>query len=405
MKQQIIFNRNFAFIWSASLLSGIGDSIMSIAVLWGVYSFTQSPIALGIVTLAQLLPIIIFSFYSGVLADTYSTKKIMIYSDIARFLLLLFLIIFWSFGFNSKLILLYITVFFLSVFSSFFDPSFQTTIKQIVRKEDLINANSWFQFSRNFSRLFGLMLGGILVETLGIVNSFIINALSFLISAILLFLSEIPYEKQALVSKKISHHFIDSLKYLKTSPNTLKQSLWYIIIINFSVAPLSIIMTILADKTEYDSLGLGVFNTALAIGSILGAFFAPKLKKKSKDSSIIFYYITFYCTFVFLATCFKNLFLGSLFFFLSGVFSSLTLIFVNTIMQRDTDIKFIGKISSFRSMALRIPPPIIALVYGWVVLKLGLIISTLFIQLITLSLCFIIKIKYKERSDEKCIVS
>ncbi|WP_128733426.1 MFS transporter, partial [Geobacillus sp. T6] len=200
MKQQIIFNRNFAFIWSASLLSGIGDSIMSIAVLWGVYSFTQSPIALGIVTLAQLLPIIIFSFYSGVLADTYSTKKIMIYSDIARFLLLLFLIIFWSFGFNSKLILLYITVFFLSVFSSFFDPSFQTTIKQIVRKEDLINANSWFQFSRNFSRLFGLMLGGILVETLGIVNSFIINALSFLISAILLFLSEIPYEKQALVS-------------------------------------------------------------------------------------------------------------------------------------------------------------------------------------------------------------
>lgn len=74
-------------------------------------------------------------------------------------------------------------------------------------------------------------------------------------------------------------------------------------------------------------------------------------------------------------------------------------------MQRDTDIKFIGKISSFRSMALRIPPPIIALVYGWVVLKLGLIISTLFIQLITLSLCFIIKIKYKERSDEKCIVS
>jgi len=112
MKQQIIFNRNFAFIWSASLLSGIGDSIMSIAVLWGVYSFTQSPIALGIVTLAQLLPIIIFSFYSGVLADTYSTKKIMIYSDIARFLLLLFLIIFWSFGFNSKLILLYITVFF-----------------------------------------------------------------------------------------------------------------------------------------------------------------------------------------------------------------------------------------------------------------------------------------------------
>ena len=94
MKQQIIFNRNFAFIWSASLLSGIGDSIMSIAVLWGVYSFTQSPIALRIVTLAQLLPIIIFSFYSGVLADTYSTKKIMIYSDIARFLLLLFLIIF-----------------------------------------------------------------------------------------------------------------------------------------------------------------------------------------------------------------------------------------------------------------------------------------------------------------------
>ncbi|OUC03755.1 hypothetical protein BK784_01820 [Bacillus thuringiensis serovar medellin] len=399
MQQSTTFNRNFTFIWFASLLSGIGDSIMSIAVLWAVYSVTQSPMALGVVTVSQLLPIIIFSFYSGVLADIHSTKKIMIYSDLARFLCLILLIFIWSSSFNSQLIFLYIIVFFLSVFSSFFDPSFQTTVKKIVNKEELINANSWFQFSRNFSRLFGLMLGGILVGTIGIVNSFIINALSFLLSAILLYFSKIPYEKKPLVTKKVSDHFIDSLNYLKTAPNTVKQSLWYIIIINISVAPLSIIMTLLADRVHYGSFGLGILNTSLAVGSILGAFFAPRLEKKTHESSVIFYFITFYCIFIFLTTCFNNLIIASLFFFLAGVFSSLTLIFVNTFMQRDTDIEFIGKISSFRSMALRIPPPIIVLVFGWIVASMGLMISTLLIQLITFILCFIIKIKYKDGRD------
>ncbi|MBO2536171.1 MFS transporter [Rummeliibacillus suwonensis] len=402
--ESIPSNRNFSFIWLASLLSGIGDSIMSIAVLWAVYSLTESPIALGVVTVAQLLPIIIFSFYSGVLADLHSTKKIMIYSDIARFLCLMLLIFVWLYNSNGRLLFLYIIIFFLSAFSSFFDPSFQTTVKKIVKKDKLMHANSWFQFSRNFSRLFGLVLGGVLVSAVGVQNAFIINALSFLLSALLLYFSNIPHEKEALVSKKISDHLRDAFNYLRNAPSTVKQSLWYIVIINFSVAPLSIIMTLLANKGGYGSFGLGILNAALALGSILGAFLAPRIEKKFNNTSVIFYFITFYCVFIFLATCFSNLHAGSLFFFLSGIFSSLTLIFVNTFMQRDIDMNFIGKISSFRSMALRIPPPIITLIYGWVVTGMGLMMSTLAIQVITLSLCLIIKIKYRDRRIKECLM-
>lgn len=399
MKKSLIFrNKSFAFLLIATLFTRLGDSIMTIAILWSIYSLTNSPVLVGVVTAVQVLPVIIFSFYSGILADTYDNKKIMISSDFFRFVLLLSLVFTWNYLDGSiQLVIIYSLIFMLSVFSSFFIPSFQATIKNTVQEYDLVNANSLIEVVRNFSNLFGLILGGILVSTIGITNSFIINALTFLISGIFIMMAKVPHHKQVLISKKISHNIKESFQYLKKAPLVLKQSLWYIIIINLSVAPMSIIMTLLAEESKYDSLGLSFLNTSFALGSICGALLASYLLKKFSDASIIFYFIFCYCSFTFLATLFSNnIVLAMLLLLLTGVFSSLILIFVNTFMQKETDRKFIGRISSFRSMALRIPPPILAMAFGFLIPVMGLQMSTLIIQLLTISLALLIKVRYKK---------
>lgn len=390
-------NKDFRLILLASMVTRLSDSIMVITILWSIYSITNSPTLLGLITLMQLLPVILLSLHSGTLADRYNPKTLMITCDFSRFALFIMLIVFWYFDLY-KLILLYIIVFLLNVFSSYFEPASQVTIKNIVKSEDLIEANSLLQLIKNFSNLFGLFLGGTLVGSIGIINTFWFNAFAYLLSALIILKLNLPKTNiKKLIKKKFSSSMNDSFKYLRNAPISVKQSLLYLIIINISVAPLSIIMTLLADQSKLDSYGLGLLNGAFAIGSILGSTVSKIIIKLVKSKIIVQIFIFLYCSSVFFAVIPNNIWISSMFLLLTGVSSSLILIFVNAFIQRDTDKEYMGRISSIRSMALRIPPPIVALFYGSLVSSIGLIKITLIVQLVTISFSILITMYYKNK--------
>lgn len=391
-------NKEFRLILTASIISKLGDSIMTIAILWSIYSVTHSATLLGLITLMQLLPVILLSLHSGVYADRYSPKKLMIISDFSRFVLLILLILFWHFGI-FKLVALYTIVFLLSTFTSYFEPASQVTIKNIVHSEDLIEANSLQQLTKNLANLFGLILGGTLVASIGIGNTFLINACSYLISGLLIISIKLTIKKKDKINKKLSNSIKESFRYLQRAPVSVKQSLFYLITINFSVAPLSIMMTLLAGRSDFHSYGLGLLNCSLAVGSIIGATISKKIIKITKSKSLISVFITLYCLSVFLCTLFKTIWLNCFLLLFTGVCSSLILIFVNTFIQRDTDKEYMGRISSIRSMALRIPPPIVALVYGSLVTSIGLIRITLILQVFTICTSFLISLFFKNKGS------
>lgn len=85
------------------------------------------------------------------------------------------------------------------------------------------------------------------------IELFFVNSLCFLSSGILILFPNISCHKQGKISKNIKNNLIESLSYLKNSTPELKRSLSFIIIINFSVAPMSLIMTLLADKSNFGS--------------------------------------------------------------------------------------------------------------------------------------------------------
>lgn len=399
MSQSVLFrNKNFFCLWISHFVTKMGDSMVTIATLWTVYSISNSAFGVGLISISQIAPIIIFTFYSGILADSYDNKKIMVFSDLSRAMLLFILFIFWFFADElTKILLLFITMFLLSSLSSFFDTSYQSTIKRTVIEKDLVEANSWLQFARHFANIFGLLLGGILVEGIGIVNVFLVNSICYFFSGLLILYAKIPHHEQSLDSKKILHNVKTSFNYLKNASPLLKQSLWYIIIINISVAPLTVIFTLLSDRTDLGSLALSVINCVFAIGSILGAYIAPKIIFYFTKPSIIFWFISIYCISTLLAVVTgKSLFLCSVFFLCTGISSSLILIFVNAFSQKETDQEFMGRISSFRSIALRLPPPLVVLLFSSLVPALGLFYSTMMVQIITIVLSLGVTLLYKD---------
>ncbi|MFU1787873.1 MFS transporter [Mammaliicoccus sciuri] len=163
--KNILKINDFYFILSSLALTRISESLLGIALLWSIYFYTDSVYLVGLLTLFQVLPIIIFSFYSGALADSYNNKSILIITNLSRFILLMISgLIFYTIQSNLlNIILLYILVFILAILTSFYLPSFQATIKKTISNQKLINANSSVEFIKHICNIFGLLLGGYLL--------------------------------------------------------------------------------------------------------------------------------------------------------------------------------------------------------------------------------------------------
>ncbi|PTH22849.1 MFS transporter, partial [Staphylococcus auricularis] len=183
-----IKNIDFYLILSSLALTRISESFLGIAVLWSLYLYTDNVYLVGLLTLFQVLPIIIFSFYSGSLADSYNNKKILVTTNLSRFLLLLACgVLFYNIQSHVfNIILLYFFVFLLAVLTAFYLPSFQATIKKTVSDKRLVNANSSIEFVKHMCNIIGLLLGGVLVESIGLVNTLFLGSALFLGGALIM---------------------------------------------------------------------------------------------------------------------------------------------------------------------------------------------------------------------------
>ncbi len=371
---------------SSLALTRISESFLGIAVLWSLYLYTDNVYLVGLLTLFQVLPIIIFSFYSGSLADSYNNKKILVTTNLSRFLLLLACGVFFYNIQNHvfNIILLYILVFLLAVLTAFYLPSFQATIKKTVSDKRLVNANSSIEFVKHICNIIGLLLGGVLVESIGLVNTLFLGSALFLGGALIMKFAYIPSFSQKMIAKKIKGSIVESFKYLKSSSNLLQQSIYYLIIINISVAPISLIFVLLSDHLKLGSIGLSLLMISFSIGSIIGTFSAPYILKIIQENTVNFLLIILYSIFVILTVIIPNIYLVLTLIFLTGITSSLSVIFINTFIQKETSNEFIGRVSSFRSLALRIPPPIVVMLFSYLVDTFNLIFAAILINLATI---------------------
>lgn len=233
-----------------------------------------------------------------------------------------------------NIILLYILVFILAILTSFYLPSFQATIKKTISNQKLINANSSVEFIKHICNIFGLLLGGGLVDSLGLINTLFLGAVLFLGGAILMKIAYIPIFSQQIIDKKIKGSISESFSYLRSSSNLLQQSIYYLIIINISVAPISLIFVLMSDQLKLGSIGLSVLMISFSIGSIIGTISASYILKIVEESKVNYLLIVMYSVLVIFTVLISNTLLVVLLIFLTGITSSLSVIFINTFIQR-----------------------------------------------------------------------
>jgi len=176
------------------MVSQLGDWALLLALPLFVYSRTHSITSTGALVTVQLLPRLVFSPIAGVLADRWNRKLTLIGADVFRAGLLLLLV---AMAAGAPLGLVYAVALLEASASQLFVAADGALLPVIVRRENLLRANSLLSVGTSTIRLVGPPAGGLLFAVLGLTASAIVDSGSFVLSALLLLGIRLPAAARA----------------------------------------------------------------------------------------------------------------------------------------------------------------------------------------------------------------
>ncbi len=212
-------NIPFRNLWCGQVISELGDWLNSIAIYSLILQLGGGGMAMSMAMIAKLLPVFFVSPVAGILADRISRKKIMIATDLLRFVVVLGFLFVQN---HSHLWLLYLLTVVEISLAGFFEPARSALIPSLTAKKDLVTANALSGSTWSVMLALGAALGGGIVGFLGIKAAFIIDSITFLWSAWFIAKIKIPENKVAFskTSKATSglKDFLEGARYLTNDP-------------------------------------------------------------------------------------------------------------------------------------------------------------------------------------------
>jgi MFS family permease len=182
-------NSDFRNIFIGQVISQTGDWFNSVALFTLLLSLTGSGEAVGYILILKLLPTFFVGPLAGVVADRYDRKKIMIWSDVLRgFLVFGFLFV----DRPEQVWIVYALTAVEVAISAFFEPARSAAIPAIVSRGELIVANALSGASWSITLAVGAAVGGVVTGSFGRDAAFVIDALSFFLSAAFIMLARLP---------------------------------------------------------------------------------------------------------------------------------------------------------------------------------------------------------------------
>ncbi|MGL5084161.1 MAG: MFS transporter [Clostridium sp.] len=279
-------NKNFIIIVIGQIISLFGNSIQRFSMSLYLLEFTGSTAAFARILAISTIPYILFAPIAGSLSDNVNRKKIMVYLDLFCSVLIGAYSFVLLSGRDSELIIA-IVMFILSICYTLYGPAVVSSIPQIVEKDKLTSANGIINQVGSVVNFAGPIIAGVLYGFVGIKIIVIINAISFLLSAIMEMFLEIPdVVKDEETIENLNDGKIKIIDFIKKSFVDMKNSFMYLkkekrivlgIIISYAFCNLFLvpILSIVAPYFINILLGLpaeiyGLVEAICVLGMIIG---------------------------------------------------------------------------------------------------------------------------------------
>jgi len=216
-------NRAFMALWAAQILSQTAANAVTSALIILVAEQTHSNTSSSFLILLAIIPAVLFGFAGGVIVDRSDKRLVLVITNSARAIAIMPLIVA-----GESVTTAYLVNFLVATVTIFFVPAEAATIPSIVRKRDLLAANSLFTFTFNGAFLVGfIILGPIVVSLYGFDALWWTVATMFAIASLLcVTLPVAPKERRSLLSVDLAEQavsetrrgIVDAFHYLRSTP-------------------------------------------------------------------------------------------------------------------------------------------------------------------------------------------
>jgi MFS family permease len=264
--------RNFRLFWTAQVISLSGTWMQTTAQAWLVLQLTNSPLAMGVVTTLQFLPITLLALYGGVLADRLPKRRTLIITQSAALIqasLFGLLVITGA----IQLWHIYILAMIQGLINAIDNPVRQAFVVELVGREEVVNAVALNSMSFNGARIIGPALAGAVIGWIGIAPTLFLNAVSYIpvVVALLLMHETELFALPPATHGPIIKSLIEGLTYSWRTPSVLRILIVVAAIGTFGFN-FSIVLPLIADFVLHtNEQAFGLLFSFFGFGSLVAA--------------------------------------------------------------------------------------------------------------------------------------
>ncbi len=345
-------HRNYTLLYFGQLISLTGTWMQGLSLPYLTFTLTGSKLLLGIVAAASMLPSLIITLPSGVIADRFSKRRIVIVTQI---LLLIQALTLAVLTFTHTIQVWHIIA--LAAFAGFASamdlPTRQAMIVELVGKEDLANAIALNSTMFNLTRIASPFVGGVVLALVGPAWCFMINALSYLGAIIgLLMMRNVRATKQASKNASMMTQILEGFGHVWENKLTrtmlILQSISTLMIgqyvIFFPVYALRIY--------NVGAMGQGAMTASVGVGALTAAMIVSSLGHRYELRDIVFVGgVLAPSGLIALALC-SSFYASLVCLILVGMGMMAFTASTNTIMQMEAPGSLVGRVMSVRALVL-----------------------------------------------------
>ena len=279
-------NPVFCRLWLASALSGTLVSAQDVTTTWLMNDLGASSFSLSLMATAASAPFFLFTLPAGAIADIVNRRAVIVSA------------VLWQGAWSALLALgvwkevispnsLLACVFALGIGIAFGAPVWAAIVPDIVSKEELPSAVTLGGVQLNLSGIVGPTLGGFLLPLLGAPLLISINALTFLVVALVVLQSKRRQMRSIRLRENLAESFMNSLRYALNSPR-MKIILFRNLLFSLVISVVPALLPVIALKELHLSAAqLGLVFTCVGVGSLAGATIGlPYLRQRISPNAI-----------------------------------------------------------------------------------------------------------------------
>lgn len=279
-------DRFFLALWIAQMVSNIGTWMQSTGAAWMMTGLNPSPVMVALVQTASSIPVFFLGLASGAVADIVDRRALLIFTQIWMVISAAALAVLTFSGLTTPFSLLLLT-FSLGMGSALMLPAFQAIFPDLVRRKELPAAVTLNGVSVNIARSVGPALGGIVVALAGPGPVFLLNALSFVGVAMVLYRWQQPKKWNPLPSERLVSAIRIGIQYARYATDLKAVLLRTGVFITFASALWALMPLVARFSLNIGAGGYGILLGAVGLGSLIGAGILPHLRHRFSANELV----------------------------------------------------------------------------------------------------------------------